>query len=266
MSPDRNRPLALITGASSGIGEGYARALAAQAYDLVIVARRADRLTALKADLEARYAIQVETLPADLADDRDIARVEQRIRDADALNLLINNAGFDQLGEFISVPLETHLDMLTVHLETSIRLTHAALPAMRQKRRGGIINVASMGGLRPLPNNSLYCATKAGLVMFSRVLAGEEQPYQIAVQALCPGYTNTEIFDTPGFTGWRRDRIPRFLWMSVDAVVRESLDRLRPGKPVVVPGLVNRLLYLGLNVTPFSDSINRRVWKWLYPT
>lgn len=258
-------PLALITGASSGIGEGYARILASQSYDLVIVARRADRLNALKAELEAKYDIQVEVLPADLTCDRDIAGVERRVRDAEALTLLINNAGFNELGDFVEVPLEKQLGMLKVHLETTIRLCHAALPAMRQQRRGGIINVASMGGLGPLPQNSLYCATKAGLVMFTKVLAGEEQPHNIAVQVLCPGCTYTEIFDTPGFAGFRTNLIPRFLWMSVESVVRESLNQLHPGKAVVIPGLANRLFYSGIIRNPFGDQINRKMWIRLYP-
>lgn len=257
------RPLALITGASSGIGAGYARELAAQGYDLVLVARRVDRLNALKAELEPKYGIQVEVLPADLASDRDIARVEQRICEAD-LTLLINNAGFDQLGDFVDVPLESHLAMLKVHLETTIRLCHAALPAMHQKRRGGIINVASMGGLGALPQNSLYCATKAGLIMFTKVLAGEERRYNIAVQALCPSYTYTEIFDTPGFAGLRIERIPRFFWMSVESVVKESLHRLRPGKAVVIPGVLNRIFYVGVLLNPFGEQITRRLWMWLY--
>lgn len=259
------RPLGLITGASSGIGDGYARALASQQYDLILVARRADRLNALKSELESQYGICVEVLPADLTCDHDIARVEQRIRDAEALALLVNNAGFDHLGDFVDVPLERHLGMLKIHLETTIRLCHAALPPMRQRRCGGIINVSSMGGLGPLPQNSLYCATKAGLIMFTKVLSGEEQPHNIAVQALCPGYTYTEIFNTPGFAGLRTERIPRFLWMSVDSVVRESLNRLRPGRAVVIPGLANRMFYLGFILNPFGEQINRRMWSWLYP-
>jgi uncharacterized protein len=258
-------PLALITGASSGIGAGYARVLAAQRYDLVIVARRADRLNALKAELETQHGIQVEVLPADLTCDGDIARVERHIGDAEALRLLINNAGFDQLGNFVDVPLEKHLGMLKVHLETTIRFCHAALPAMRQKRCGGIINVSSMGGLGPLPQNSLYCATKAGLIMFTKILAAEEKPYDIAIQVLCPGYTDTEIFDTPGFAGLRIKRIPRFFWMSVESVVRESLNRLHPGNAMVIPGFVNKLFYFGLILNPFGDRINRKLWTWLYP-
>ncbi|MFN8373050.1 MAG: SDR family oxidoreductase [Anaerolineae bacterium] len=258
------KPLALITGASSGIGEAYARALACQTYDLIIVARRADRLQALKAELEAKHGIQVEVLPADLTCDRDIAGVEQRICDAKNLSLLINNAGFDQLGDFVEVPLEKHLGMLKIHLEATIRFCHAALPAMRQRRGGGIINVSSMGGLEPLPQNSLYCATKAGLIMFTKVLAGEEQPHHIAVQVLCPGYTYTEIFDTVGFRGLRVNRIPRFLWMSAEDVVNESLAGLRPGKAVVIPGLANRILY-GFLANPIGRRLNRSAWRWLYP-
>lgn len=266
MSTGRVHPLALITGASSGIGAGYARILAAQRYDLIIIARRTDRLNTLKTELETQYGIQVEVLPADLTCDRDIARVEQRIGAAEALTLLINNAGFDQLGDFVEVPLEKHLGMLKVHLETTIRFCHAALPAMRRQRSGGVINVASMGGLGPLPQNSLYCATKAGLVMFTKVLAGEERRYNIAVQALCPSYTDTEIFDTPGFVGLRTKRIPRFLWMSVESVVKESLHRLHPGKAVVIPGTLNRLFYVGILLNPFGDRITRYLWRWLYPT
>ncbi|MBX3086661.1 MAG: SDR family NAD(P)-dependent oxidoreductase [Anaerolineae bacterium] len=122
-----------------------------------------------------------------------------------------------------------------------------------------------MGGLRPLPQNSLYCATKAGLIMFTKVLAGEEQPHHIAIQAVCPGYTYTEIFDTSGFAGLRTKRIPRFFWMSAEAVVRESLHRLRPGQAVVIPGFINRFFYLVLILLPFGDQLNRKFWSWLYP-
>ena len=191
--------------------------------------------------------------------------MEQRIGAAENLTLLINNAGFDHLGDFVEVPLEKHLGMLKVHLEATIRFCHAALPAMRQRRCGSIINVASLGGLGPLPQNTLYCATKAGLIMFTRILAGEEQPYNIAVQVLCPGYTYTEIFDTLGFTGLRIDRIPRLLWMSAEAVVQESLTRLRPGKAIVIPGLLNRILYVGIIFNPIGDRINHKLWTWLYP-
>ena len=256
--------LALITGASSGIGEGYARTLARQGYDLIIVARRMERLNALKAELEAQYGVQVEVLAADLNEDADITRVEQRIRSVPALSLLINNAGFDQVGDFAAVPLERHLAMLKVHVETMIRLCHAALPAMRQHHAGAIINVASMGGLSPLPQNSLYCATKAAMVMFSKVLAGEERRHNIAVQALCPGYTSTEIFDTAGFAGFRAQRIPRFLWMSADAVVQASLRRLRVDQAVIIPGWRNRLFYVLVLLNPFGERITRQVWRRLY--
>lgn len=161
MSAATIRPLALITGASSGIGAAFARALASQGYDLVLVARRAERLHTLKIVLEARHGVQVEALPADLTQDGDLARVEQRLRAADGLALLVNSAGFDHLGDFVAVPLEKHLDMLRLHLEATIRLCHAALPALRRARRGGIIIRYDRHTLKSLPRpcckNARFC-------------------------------------------------------------------------------------------------------------
>jgi hypothetical protein len=257
-------PLALITGASSGIGESYARILAHQKYDLIIVARRADRLHALKTALEAKYAIQVDVFAADLMQDADITKIEQRIRDAQNLTMLINNAGFDQLGDFAEVPLEKHLGMLKVHLEATIRLCHAALPAMRQRRQGSIINVASLAGVVPLPKNSLYSATKAGLVVLSDIMAGEEKHYNIAVQVLCPGYTYTEIFDTAGFANFDVKVVPRFLWMSAEDVVNESLAKLRPGRALVIPGWMNRVVYYSHKYNPIGKYLTSMVGNWFY--
>ncbi len=258
------RPLALITGASSGIGETYARILARQGYDLIVVARRADRLTALKTQLETKYAIQVEVFTADLLQDADIAKLEQRLRNAQNLTMLINNAGFDQLGDFADVPLEKHLGMLKVHLEATIRLCHAALPAMRQHRQGSIINVSSLAGVVPLPKNSLYSATKAGMVVLSEIMASEEKHYNIAVQVLCPGYTYTEIFDTVGFASFDVKVVPRFLWMSSEDVVNESLARLRPGQALVIPGWMNRVVYWSHKYNPIGKYLTFMVGNWFY--
>lgn len=234
---------ALITGGSSGIGATFARHLAAQGYDLVLVARRQDRLDALAADLANRHGVNVETCAADLATEEGIARIEECIQGLDHLALLINNAGFATGGYFARVDPQRHHEMVTLHVMAPTRLSRAALPGLVRRRRGAIVNVASLAAFVPLPGGANYSATKAYLVMFSRGLANESRNRNVQIQALCPGFTRTELLDSQDVTDEQANRIPRALWGAAEDVVTESLACLAAGGPVIcIPGLKNRAL------------------------
>lgn len=232
---------ALITGASSGIGEGFARQLAASGYDLVLVARREDVLHRLAEELEGQHAIHVESLIADLAKKADIQRVSERISQLTSLDLLVNNAGFGFAGSFHRNDFNKHLDMIQVHVIASIHLTHAALPVMIPRRQGAIINVSSVAAFLPW-GGVTYCATKAYLVAFSEALSVELKKKNIRVQALCPGFTVTEFHDSPELSRIRKYPLPRSMWLSSDYVVRESLKALKRNKVICIPGFVYQVI------------------------
>lgn len=238
---------AIITGASSGIGEAYARQLAREGYNLLLVARRQEKLDALAEDLKKRHAVFAQSLVADLAKEADIERVAgvvKEMSDAGKLDLLINNAGFGTTGNFITQPAKDLNDMLNVHVAATMRLTRAALPGMLQRRRGGIVNVSSVAGWYPLPGNVNYSATKRYIITFSEALQTELMDSGVFVQALCPGFTYSEFHDTAPFraSGFRRDSMPPFLWQTAGQVVMASLNSLGSGDAAVIPGIHNRAI------------------------
>lgn len=231
---------ALITGASSGLGAEFARQLAPRGYELVLVARRKDRLESIANELYKEHSIQVEVLVADLTEESEIHQVEQYIIHHKALDLLVNNAGFGMHGKFVDLDISKHLAMLQLHDTACLRLTHAALPGMLARNHGGIINVSSISGLVPI-GNITYGTTKAFQVVFSETLNMELSGTGIKIQALCPGYVYTEFHDRQDLAGFQRSKIPRFLWNSSEYVVKQSLNGLEKGKIVVVPGTLYRL-------------------------
>jgi short-subunit dehydrogenase len=240
------RPLALITGASAGIGAAFARELARRGYDLVLVARGAEQLRALASEL-GKQGSAVEALPADLTEDEDLALVEKRIAAGEGLDLLINNAGFGLGADFLQSEAAAHEAMIKLHLVAPVRLARAALPAMIARRRGGLINVASVAGFLPRAGSVTYGATKGSLTFFSQALAVELWGTGVKVQALCPGLTHTEFhqraqLDVSGKPGW--------LWMRPEEVVACSLRCLERGRVVCVPGLKNRLFVALSRVLP----------------
>lgn len=239
----QNASTALITGASSGIGAAFARALAARQYDLVLVARREERLISLASELQQRFHVRAEVMVADLSNPEGMERVEKRLTSIKTLDILVNNAGFGIPGKFIEIPLEQQLGMIQVHVFASVRLSHAALPRMIARRHGAIINVASLGAFIPKPEDATYCATKAYLKTFSQALQAELRGTGVQVQALCPGFTRTEFHDQPVYEQRHvKASIPKALWMSADDVVAESLAALARGRVVCVPGFKNRFI------------------------
>ena len=225
--------LAVITGASSGIGAAFARALAARGQNLLLVARRRDRLEELAASLSREHRIQAEPMTADLLAAEDLQRVEERLRSTGDLELLVNNAGFGTRGLFYRTDLAGQDDMHRLHVVATMHLTHAALPGMMQRNQGGIINVSSVAGFWQAPGNVSYCATKAWMNSFTAGLAIETAGTNVRVQALCPGYTYSEFHDRAGID---RSKIAKGFWMTAQEVVGDSLRGLEAGKVFVIPG------------------------------
>jgi short-subunit dehydrogenase len=264
---DGRPPMALVTGASAGIGEAFARRLARSGYSLVLVARRSDRLEALADALQRQHAVEAQALAADLAAPDDIERVAgvaSDLSEAGRLDLLINNAGFGTVGNYADLPLHSQLDMLNVHVTTTMSLTRAVLPGMLRRRRGGIVNVASTAGWYPLPGNATYSATKRFLINFSESLQSELDGTGLCVQAVCPGFTYSEFHDTAAYraSGFRRERLPWFVWQTAEQVVEASLNAL--GREVVcIPGMHNRAVTMMRMFVP--SAILRQVWRRMGP-
>ena len=231
---------ALITGASAGIGEAYARALAGQCASLSLVARRGERLAALAAELDPQCSVDV--VCADLQSVPGIAAVVEHIRQRGPVDLLVNNAGFSTLGPFRNSDLDSELAMVRLHQDATLALTRAALPAMIEAGHGAVINVSSLAAYATLPGVATYAGTKAFLANFSLALQAEVAASGVRVQCLCPGYTRTEIHSRESFAGFDTSRIPDALWMESDEVVAASLDALATGQVLVVPGEQNRKL------------------------
>lgn len=228
---------AMVTGASSGIGEVYARRLAGRGADLVLVARRGDRLQALAEDLE-RGGVRAEVLVADLTDEAGLAQVVARLVAPEApVDLLVNNAGFGTTGAFAQLPVERELAMIELNVSALVRLTHAALGVM-EDGGGAIVNVSSLAAFQPLARSATYAATKAFVLSFTQSLADEVRGSSIHLQVLCPGLTRSEFHTVNDFdVSW----LPDLVWQSAEQVVDVSLAALDRPRVVVVPGLVNRL-------------------------
>lgn len=244
---------AFITGASSGIGEAFAWELAAQGYNLVLLARRDDRLQSLAERIQRAHAVRIETFRADLSDPADIERAAQHVTQIADLSLLVNNAGFGTGGMFADLPIAPEMAMIRVHVLAAVSLTHAALVGMLQRQHGGVINVASLAGLVPMPGSTTYGATKAYLIFFSKGVAAELVGSGVRVQALCPGFTRSEFHDAMQV---ETNTIPALMWMSAQAVVDESLRGLREGRVVVIPGRLNRLI-AWFAVSPLAAEVVR---------
>ena len=228
------RTVVAITGASSGIGETFARRLARD-HDLILIARRKERLEMLAEELAGDQGY-VEVLQADLTQEGDLARVAARLADEPNLGLLVNNAGFGTLGRFWEADLTGQEDMHRLHVMATVRLTHVALRNMVGRNFGAIINVSSVAAFIRGPGSASYSATKTWMTAFTEALylelksAGSE----VVVQALCPGFTYSEFHETLG--GSREGSAPKAFWLTADEVVGASLDALGRRKLFVIPG------------------------------
>ena len=228
--------MVLITGPTSGLGEGYARRFARDGHNLVLVARDVDRLVALAGELRAAHRVDVEVLPADLADSAARAQVADRL--AAGVQVLVNNAGLGTGGEFWTAELGLLRRQLDVNVTAVMELTHAALPSMLAARTGTVINIASVAGLLP-GRGSTYSASKAWVTFFSEGLANGLAGTGVGVHAVCPGFVRTEFHQRAGI---EITSIPKALWLSVDDVVDESLADIAKGRVVSIPGMQYKAL------------------------
>ncbi|WP_328468168.1 SDR family NAD(P)-dependent oxidoreductase [Streptomyces sp. NBC_00448] len=220
----------LVTGATAGLGAAFAHRLAADDHALVLVARNADRLARFAADLRERHGVEVEVLAADLATDTGIEAVEARLRDsARPVDVLVNNAGFGHGGTFLDVPVEDEVRMIKVHCEAVLRLTTAAVEGMRERRRGFVVNVASVAAYVP---RGTYGASKAWVVRFTEGLSHELRGSGVRFVALCPGFVRTEFHARAGMDA---SRLPSWAWLDADAVVATALRDLARGRTISVP-------------------------------
>jgi short-subunit dehydrogenase len=250
---------ALLTGATSGIGLELSRILAAKGHPLVLVSRHPDQLQNLSADLQKRFQNNVSWIAADLSAPRAADAVmtelsQRRIK----VDVLINNAGFNEYGPFADTRLEKELEMLQVHQNTLLTLTKRLLPAMLTQHFGRILNLGSIGSFAPGAYNAVYCASKAFILSFSEALATELNGSGVTVTALCPGPTRTDFFRRAAM---EHSRISGFQMMSAAEVAQAGYQGLLKGKRIVLPGWPNKLLVQSLRLTPRALSL--RIGQWL---
>jgi short-subunit dehydrogenase len=252
-------PTALITGATAGIGNAFARRLASEQYDLVLVARNADRLEATATGLRDAHGVDVEVLSADLSDAAECRKVELRLANsARPVDLLVNNAGFGTNRRFSRIDVDAEEEMLNVLVRAVMRLTHAAVRGMVERGRGEIINVSSVASFVP---RGTYGAAKAWVTSFSQSLNAEVAGTGVKVTALCPGFVRTEFHERGGHD---TSSIPGFMWLDADQVVDEALKDVRKGHALSVPGvqykaIVNLVRFVPLGpAAALSKRLGRR--------
>jgi short-subunit dehydrogenase len=246
------RRLALVTGASAGIGAAFARIYASNGYDVALTARRAERLDELSGELALRYGVEALTIPADLAQpggvDEVLGRIAAEGREIDAL---VNNAGFGLPGVYASTAWSEQAALLQLLVATVCEMTHKVLPGMVERRFGRIVNVASLAGLIPGPaGHTLYGASKSFLVKFSQSLHLENLNTGVHVSALCPGLTYSEFHDVNGTRGRLSAATPEWLWMGSDEVAAVGYEAAEANRAVCVTGAPNKAIAAAAKLLP----------------
>lgn len=248
-------PTALVTGASAGLGEGFARALAAKRHDLILTARRGDRLEALAAELRAAEGVRVETVALDLGDpDGPRALMAAVAERGLTIDLLVNNAGFGARGGFADMDAGTVTGMIDLNCRALVALCHAVVPGMVAKGQGAILNVASTAAFQPGPWMAVYYASKAFVLSFSEALHEEVRSRGVRVSALCPGPTRTEFAERAGMHDTAL--FERFAG-DAEAVVRDGLAAVEAGQAVRVSGALNRMVAESTRLAP------RALVRWM---
>ncbi|UMB69724.1 SDR family NAD(P)-dependent oxidoreductase [Mycobacterium paraterrae] len=244
------RKAALITGASAGIGAVFARHLAAQDYDLLLVARRAERLEELATDLRHAHGVRCEVLAADLTDPAAPATIVGHANEVGLpIGVLINNAGFTASTKFGDSSWDSLAGELQLMVTAVTELIHRVIPGMKQRRWGRIVNLSSLAALAPPPEGLLYTGIKSYVLTMSQSLDMELKPHGIHVTALCPGFTHTELHDVMDARE-AADRLPALLWQQPEDVVSEGWAAVSKGKPVCVPGTVNKITAAAFRPVP----------------
>jgi short-subunit dehydrogenase len=247
-TPQGPQRRACVTGASSGIGEAFARRLARDEYALVLVARDVARLEQIAEELRRARRVDVEVRPADLTDPGALEGLAAALS-ADPPELLVNNAGFGTVGPFAELDVAREESLVRLNVWAVVRLTRAVLPGMVARGHGGVVNVSSLAGDQPTPYNASYGASKAFVTSFSQAVAEEVRGAGVRVQALLPGFTRTAFQERAGVDA---SRVPSFAWLTPDAVADASLAGLEKGEVVCVPGAGYRMLSGLARIAPRS--------------
>jgi uncharacterized protein len=243
---------ALITGASSGIGEEFARQLAARGHGVFLVARREERLRALAGAIGDEYGVRAEFEVVDLADKGERDALPPKIAERGLnVEILVNNAGFSTVGDVHLNP-DQQLGMIDLNVEALVALTTAFLPGMTERGRGAVINVASMAAFQPIPAQAVYAATKAFVLSFSESVHTELRGTGVTMTALCPGPVATEFVEAAGFKKDVESMGPAFMWASAHDVAEAAIEGAENGKRVVVPGVANRAVAIATQHTPHA--------------
>jgi len=255
---------ALITGASSGIGEAFAEVFAAEGFSLVITARREDRLRALAARLEQRYRTRVEVIVTDLERPDAPAQLASALEARSLkIDVLVNNAGYGVPGSLLSKSWDVHGRFLQIMVTAVVELTYRLLPGMIERKYGRIINVASLAGLVPAPaGHTLYAAAKAFVIKFSESLGHEVRRDGVLVTALCPGFTYSEFHDVTGTREQMRG-LPSWIWLDAATVARQGYDAVMAGDAIRIVGGVNKAVALAIRYVPqwIVRAVGRRMAK-----
>ena len=254
---------ALVTGASSGIGEAIARELASRGHGVTLVARREERLRELAGELTGAHDVRAEAVPADLREVASREGLARRIRQLGLeVEILVNNAGFGGSGNMAQADRKRLMAMVQVNCEALLDLQARYLPAMVQRGRGAVINVASTAAFQPLPGTATYAATKAFVLSLSEAVHEELKGTGVTLTAVCPGPVKTEFTEAAGLKG-ADEQVPGVLWMSAESVAKQAVDAAADGKRAIVPGLLNRAGALTGQHAPrmFALPIVKRVWR-----
>jgi len=253
-----NLGTALVTGASSGIGAEFARQLAEHGFDLVLVARRKNKLDSLREKLTRDNSVQAEVLVADLSLPKDMNMVVSKILEYDDLDVLINNAGYGILTPFLERDYKENAKMINVHYTSPVMFCHAAIKGMIKKGRGVIINNAS--GNAFVRTREIYSSSKAAITIFSELLKPLVRGKDIHIQALCPGFTYSEFHDTDSMQGFSRESFSKMHWMSAEEVVTLSLQAVKSRYVVFIPGEENRALIKSVRKSTFKKYLDCKIF------
>jgi short-subunit dehydrogenase len=255
----------LITGASGGIGEEFARQLAAQQHNLVLVARSEKKLHELCDELMLKHQITAHYVALDLNGfEADKQLFEETEKHSMEVDFLINNAGFGSMGDFAKMDLERELEMINLNISALVALTHRYLQPMRARRSGTIINVASTASFQPIPFMATYAATKAFVRSFTEAIAEENRPYNITINAFCPGPTETNFFDASRIESDVQSTMFKKGIQTPEEVVETALVSVKSGKSQTIPGWKNYLLARFVNIVP-NSMITRTMGSVLRP-
>ena len=235
-----NPGLALITGASAGIGVEFANQLAEQGFDLILIARRQQKLDNLSKELQETYSIDAEVLVADLSILDESYKIVSKILNLNNLDVLVNNAGYGINKTFFETDVGQHIEMINVHLTSSVMFCHAVIPNMLKRKRGVIINTSSTAAINKSQMGVMYTTTKTALTVFSEVLQESIKDTGIFIQSLCPGFTYSEFHDTETMRGFQRTWFPKESWMESKDVVSISLEAVKNKEVIVIPGELNQ--------------------------